>query len=76
MDFFASFGDCLKFNSIYRQGNYVMTNLVEVTFNQTVPDESNLWSDHDRPDWSVHWSDWSALEVVFDQILPDGIDLW
>ena len=56
----------------------------EVTSDQTVPDESNFWSDHPRPKYPLirlkcaqnTMCALSGLETVSDQIFPDGMDLW
>ena len=56
----------------------------EVTSDQTVPDESYLWSDQSRPKYPVirlmctqnTVCALSALETVSDQTIPDGKDLW
>ena len=56
----------------------------EVTPDQTVPDESYLWSDPPRPKYPLirlkcarnTVCALSALETVSDQTFPDGKDLW
>ena len=56
----------------------------EVTSDQTVPDESNLWSDHPRPTYPLirlkgarnTVCALSALETLSDQTFPVGKDLW
>ena len=56
----------------------------EVTSDQTMPDESNLWSDHPRPKYPLIRLKCarntvcapSALETVSDQTFPGVKDLW
>ena len=56
----------------------------EVTPDQTVPDETYLWSDPPRPKYPLirlkcarnTVCALSALETVSDQTFPDGKDLW
>ena len=48
----------------------------EVTSDQTVPDESNLWSDHHRPKYPLIRLKCAQTKVPSDQTLPGGKDLW